>query len=97
MWQYQWLEYSGTIAGRPVTSFDWGQPVVADLELEAAFNAGSIYQLVMSTETYSDISPRSPEISLQISGLVPAAVIPEPTSISVVGLGILMWAVRRRK
>jgi hypothetical protein len=95
VWNYEWAFRSGTVGG--ISVFDLMQnDVSADMVLGGELLESDIYKLTMLTETFAGDSPRSPQVTLQISGLNPISAVPEPTALSLVAIGALLHLSRRR-
>ncbi|MGC3961698.1 MAG: hypothetical protein QM813_28365 [Verrucomicrobiota bacterium] len=101
VWNYGWNGSSGTVGGVPVSQFlptnNGSYPYPATLYLDGDFNSGDIYKLTMNTRTGAGFDPQSPSIDLQITdGFDFISSIPEPTTASMIGLGLLAWRSQRR-
>jgi hypothetical protein len=97
LWNYQWTSLSGDVAGVPVVDLMYYPTIATNMLLSADFIAGDIYKLTLHTRVNAGNSPRSPTITLQLTGLDPISIVPEPSALAMGGLGILGgWVVRRR-
>jgi len=96
VWNFWW---QGSIQGTVPWTFDDLEPGVlvhtANLMLETDFIAGNTYKLSMHTGSTS-VPADSQRILIELSGFDPI-VVPEPTVLSLIGLGALGLVLLRRR
>jgi len=95
VWNFWWEGFTqGTVPWVYQDPEPGGPRETATLMLETDFIAGNSYKLSMHAGSTSVPADRQ-RILIELSGLDPIAV-PEPTALSLVGFGVLVWAGRRK-